>query len=92
MSASSSNPDLSNWEAPKLSTIQILEQRMREAREQGALFHVTNPADSWYCKACCVFGKGGTQCWSCNTTDVALQYVPRWGGGCQTVAREETDE
>jgi len=62
-----------------------LESRIREAREKGALYHPTNPPDAWYCDRCCVFGSGGISCWSCEKDDVQWQYVPRWGGGSQTV-------
>lgn len=61
-----------------------LESVMKEARSFGALFHVTNPADAWFCTDCNVFGKGETVCWSCGSADVRFHWVPRWGGGSQS--------
>lgn len=64
--------------------IRALEEMIREARVQGALFHPTNPHDSWYCD-CGVFGRGGSICWACDSLDIHYQWVPRMGGGAQTV-------
>lgn len=66
-----------------------LEAHIRQAREQGALYHPTNPADAWYCGRCSVFGKGEMVCWSCEKDDISPQWVPRWGGGSQSVVMEE---
>jgi hypothetical protein len=68
--------------------MRALEERIKEARTEGALFHPTNPIDSWYCKDCGVFGKGQPVCWSCDSTDVQVQWVPRFGGGAQNVIIE----
>ena len=65
--------------------IRALEDMIKEARVQGALFHPTNPPDAWYCVDCGVFGKGKSVCWSCDSTEVKTQWVPRMGGGAQSV-------
>lgn len=54
-----------------------------EARTHGAMFHLTNSSDNWYCIYCGVFGKGGTKCWCCGSKDVKMKWLPRWGGGAQ---------
>lgn len=66
-----------------------LAERIKEARDKGALFHPTNPADSYYCTECDVFGKAGEACWCCDSILIQWQYVPRWGGGAQTVVWED---
>lgn len=68
--------------------IKALEVMIKEARTQGALFHPTNPVDAWYCVDCGVFGKGQPVCWSCDSTEVRTQWVPRMGGGAQSVILE----
>lgn len=65
-----------------------LADRIKEARDKGALFHPTNPADNYYCTECDVFGKSGDSCWCCDSILIQWQYVPRWGGGAQTVIVE----
>ena len=65
-----------------------LDQKMKEARSKGALYHLTNPPDAWFCNECGVFGKGFSECWSCGSTNLEFQFVPRWGGGAQTVSSE----
>lgn len=67
------------------AAIDQLAERIQEARKRGALFHPTNPADNWFCPDCSVFGKGGNSCWSCGTPAIEYQYVPRFGGGAQSV-------
>ena len=64
--------------------IDKLSDTMTEARKHGALFHVTNPADAWFCTNCSVFGRDIPVCWSCGTKDVRMQWVPRFGGGSQS--------
>lgn len=65
--------------------IKALEEMIKEARIQNALFHPTNPPDAWFCTSCSVFGKGRPVCWSCDSTEVKTQWVPRMGGGAQSV-------
>lgn len=64
-----------------------LESQIKKAREQGALYHPTNPHDAWYCIECSVFGRGQLRCWSCDGP-VHAQWVPRMGGGAQSVIHE----
>lgn len=64
--------------------INALSATMTEARKRGALFHVTNPSDAWFCEECSVFGRDSKTCWCCGTTNVRMQWVPRFGGGSQS--------
>lgn len=68
--------------------LQKLEKQIKEAREHGALYHPTNPADAWFCKNCGVFGKEGNVCWCCDSASIEWRWVPRFGGGAETVVRE----
>lgn len=72
------------------TNLEKLDKRMKDARIRGALFHPTNPADSWMCPECDVFGKTGDSCWCCGSILVEWQYVPRFGGGAMTVIWDET--
>ena len=54
----------------------------------GALYHPTNPFDAWFCRSCHVFGRGGGSCWCCGDSAVERQWVPRFGGGAETVTWE----
>ena len=65
-----------------------LEETIREARSVGALYHPTNPFDAWFCRECHVFGRGGGACWCCGVGAVERQWVPRFGGGAETVTHE----
>ncbi len=65
-----------------------LEETIREARSVGALYHPTNPFDAWFCRSCHVFGRGGGSCWCCGDSAVERQWVPRFGGGAETVTWE----
>ena len=65
-----------------------LEETIREARSVGALYHPTNPFDAWFCRTCHVFGRGGGSCWCCGDGTVERQWVPRFGGGAETVTWE----
>jgi hypothetical protein len=65
-----------------------LEETIREARSVGALYHPTNPFDAWFCRSCHVFGRGGGSCWCCDDDAVERQWVPRFGGGAETVTWE----
>jgi hypothetical protein len=65
-----------------------LEETIREARSVGALYHPTNPFDAWFCRSCHVFGRGGGSCWCCGDDAVERQWVPRFGGGAETVTWE----
>ena len=65
-----------------------LEETIREARSVGALYHPTNPFDAWFCRGCHVFGRGGGSCWCCGDSGVERQWVPRFGGGAETVTWE----
>jgi hypothetical protein len=65
-----------------------LEETIREARAVGALYHPTNPFDAWFCRTCHVFGRGGGVCWCCGDSAVERQWVPRFGGGAETVTWE----
>ena len=65
-----------------------LEETIREARAVGALYHPTNPFDAWFCRSCHVFGRGGGTCWCCGDSTVERQWVPRFGGGAETVTWE----
>lgn len=59
-----------------------LDEQIKHAKSNGALYHPTNPKDAWFC-VCGVFGRGGSECWSCESQDIYWQYVPRFGGGAQ---------
>ena len=48
----------------------------------------TNPFDAWFCRTCHDFGRGGGSCWCCGTNGVERQWVPRFGGGAETVTWE----
>ena len=61
-----------------------LESKIKAARVEGALFHPTNPQEAWYCRKCCVFGKGGAECWSCGSVEIDMQWIPRVSGGSQS--------
>ena len=95
MSVSLSSLNPAAWakqsDAEKRSAIKILEERMASARAKGGLFHATNPGDAYMCFSCGVFGRGGTECWSCESTEIEFQIVPRFGGGSSTVSFEEED-
>lgn len=65
-----------------------LEETIREARSVGALYHPTNPFDAWFCRSCNVFGRGSGSCWCCGDSAVERQWVPRFGGGAETVTWE----
>lgn len=64
--------------------VDALSATMTEARKQGALYHVTNPADAWFCEQCSVFGRDSDTCWCCGSKDIRMQWVPRFGGGSQS--------
>lgn len=68
-----------------VKNIKDIEERTKEARRRGALYHPTNPSDAWFCEDCSVFGKGDEGCWSCGKEPTYTHYVPRWGGGAQRV-------
>lgn len=68
--------------------IEELDAAIKRARSYGALYHPTNPHNAWFCDKCCVFGKDDLKCWVCGSTDINRQWVPRFGGGAQTVAQE----
>lgn len=68
-----------------------LEENIKLARINGAMYHPTNPTDAWYC-TCGTFGRGETECWFCGNTDLNWQWVPRFGGGVQTTGPFEEDE
>lgn len=65
--------------------------KIKEARLVGAMYHPSNPRDSWYCD-CGVFGRGETECWSCGASELNWQWVPRFGGGVQTTGPFEGEE
>lgn len=72
--------------------LEALEIQIKMARMQGALYHPTNPADSWYCD-CGVFGKGKEdECWACGSLELYFQWVPRFGGGAQTTGPFEEEQ
>lgn len=60
-----------------------LDGKIKHARSRGALYHPTNPPTSWHCE-CGVFGKDEIECWSCGSTDLNWQFIPRFCGGVQT--------
>lgn len=74
------------------SQAESMANEMTEARMVGALFHATNPFDSWYCTDCGVFGKGGDVCWCCDSKEIKRRWVPRFGGGTQTQIFDENLE
>jgi hypothetical protein len=66
-----------------------LEAAVREAKSLGALYHPTHPFDAWYCRPCGVFGRSGSAvCWCCGSESVERQWLPRLGGGAETVTWE----
>lgn len=74
------------------SQAESMAEEMTEARKSGAVYHVTNAPDSWYCTDCGVFGKGGETCWCCDSKEIRFKWVPRFGGGTQSQIFDETQE
>lgn len=72
----------------RLSKVSDLEEQTRKVREKGGLFHQTNPKDAWMCD-CGVFGKGGSVCWACGSTEIEFHVTPRFGGGAHTCQWED---
>ena len=68
----------------KRRKVDDLAERMTKARIAGGLYHPTNHPETWMCEQCGVFGRGGTKCWACDSTDIEFQIIPRFGGGVQT--------
>lgn len=62
-----------------------LDEAVQAARAVGALYHPTHPFDAWFCPSCDVFGRGNGGCWSCGGDVVERQWLPRFGGGAETV-------
>ncbi len=64
------------------SSLKQIADQIGIARSHGALYHPSNPLDSWFCTSCSVFGRGETRCWSCDG-EVEFKWVPLFGGGAQ---------
>jgi hypothetical protein len=57
-----------------LTEARELHQPLPEEGSNGGLTHV--------------FGRGGGSCWCCGDSAVERQWVPRFGGGAETVTWE----
>lgn len=72
-----------------MSLNELEDVKQKHAKSSGALYHITNPVDAWLCNECFVFGRGGNECWSCESKNLSWQYIPRFSGGTASASYEE---